>query len=92
MNPSIVSADQTGTLSQNSMSVVTGSISIHAKFIRNLKENRVCTNTPDQEQDQPREQDLAEVANEPRVNWKHADDFSMERGDINMILSPQLKH
>jgi len=91
-NASVICTDKTGTLTQNNMSVVAGSIGIHAKFVRNLKENRARTNAPDQEQDQPREQDVTEVANEPQLNRKHADDFSMEQGDINTILSPQLKH
>ena len=35
---------------------------------------------------------MTEVAtDEPQVNWKHADDFPIEQGDINTILSPQLK-
>jgi Ca2+-transporting ATPase len=96
-NASVVCTDKTGTLTQNVMSVVAGSIGIHAKFVRNLKENKARTNAPDreqdqpQEQDQPLEQDVTEVADEPRANRKHADDFSIEQGDINTILSPQLK-
>ena len=49
----VCQSQQTGTLTQNVMSVVAGSIGIHAKFIRNLEENKAHTNTPDQEQDQP---------------------------------------
>ena len=73
------------------MSVVAGSIGIHAKFVRNLKENKARTNAPDQEQDQPQEQDVTEATDEPQVNRTHADDFSIEQSDINTILSPQLK-
>jgi len=90
-NASVVCTDKTGTLTQNVMSVVAGSIGIHAKFVRNLKDNKARTNAPDQEQDQPKEQDVTEVTDEPQVNRKHADDFSIEQGDINTILSPQLK-
>jgi len=89
-NASVVCTDKTGTLTQNVMSVVAGSIGIHAKFVRNLKENKARTNAPDQEQDQPQEQDVTD-ADELQVNRKHADDFSIEQDDINTILSPQLK-
>jgi len=90
-NASVVCTDKTGTLTQNVMSVVAGSIGIHAKFVRNLKDNKARTNAPDQEQDQPQEQDVTEANDEPQVNRKHADDFSIEQGDINTYLSPQLK-
>ena len=97
-NASVVCTDKTGTLTQNAMSVVAGSIGIHAKFVRNLKDNKARSNAPDQEQDQPleqdqpQEQDVTEVAtDEPQANRKHADDFSIEQGDINTILSPQLR-
>ncbi|KAF9644891.1 Ca-transporting ATPase, partial [Thelephora ganbajun] len=90
-NASVVCTDKTGTLTQNAMSVVAGSIGIHAKFVRNLKENKARTNAPDQGQDQPQEQGAIEPADGPQVNRKHAHDFSIEQGDINTILSPQLK-
>jgi len=86
-NTSVVCTDKTGTLTQNVMNVVAGSIGIHAKFIRNLKDNKGHANTPDQEQNQPKERDTIE----PQVDRIHADDFSIEQGDINAILSPQLK-
>ena len=47
------------------MSVVAGSIGIHTKVVRNLKDNEACTNAPDQEQDQPQEQDMTEATDEP---------------------------
>ena len=91
-NASVVCTDKTGTLTQNVMSVVAGSIGIHAKFVRNLKDNKARTNAPDQNQDQPQEQDVTEATDKPQVNRKHADDFSIEQGNINTILPPQLKH
>ena len=90
-NASVVCTDKTGTLTQNLMSVVAGSIGIHAKFVRNLKENKARTNAPDQGQAQPQEQDVTEAASGSQVNRKHADDFSIEQRDINTILSPQLR-
>jgi Ca2+-transporting ATPase len=38
-NASVVCTDKTGTLTQNSMTVVAGSVGIHAKFVRELGEN-----------------------------------------------------
>ena len=90
-NASVVCTDKTGTLTQNVMSIVAGSIGIHAKFIRNLKDNKARTNAPAQEQDQPQDQDLTEAADESQVNRKQAYDFATEQGDINTILYPQLK-
>ena len=91
VNASIVCTDKTGTLTQNVMRVVAGSIGIHTKSVCNLKENKARANAPDWGQDRPREQDVTKTAGEPQVNQKHADDFSIEQGDINTILSPQLK-
>ena len=90
-NASVVCTDKTGTLTQNVMSIVAGSIGIHAKLVRNLKENKARTNAPYQEQDQPQEQDVTDAADEPQANRKHADDFSIEQDNINTILSPHLK-
>ncbi|KAJ7475762.1 calcium-transporting ATPase [Mycena latifolia] len=43
-NASVVCTDKTGTLTQNSMTVVAGSVGIHAKFVRRLEENVARTN------------------------------------------------
>ncbi|KAF8160939.1 hypothetical protein B0H34DRAFT_358768 [Crassisporium funariophilum] len=43
-NTSVICTDKTGTLTQNSMTVVAGSVGIHAKFIRQLDENTQRTN------------------------------------------------
>ncbi|KAJ6501168.1 Ca-transporting ATPase, partial [Mycena vitilis] len=44
-NASVVCTDKTGTLTQNVMTVVAGSIGIHANFVRHLKSNVARTNT-----------------------------------------------
>ena len=87
----VVCTNKTGVLTQNIMGVVAGSIGVHAKFVRNLKDNKARTNAPDQDQDQLKDQDVTEAAEGPQLNRKHADDFSIEQGDINTILFPQLK-
>jgi len=43
-NASVVCTDKTGTLTQNSMTVVAGSVGIHAKFVRGLGENATRSN------------------------------------------------
>ncbi|KAJ7494644.1 Ca-transporting ATPase [Mycena galericulata] len=43
-NASVVCTDKTGTLTQNVMTVVAGSVGIHAKFVRHLEDNGARTN------------------------------------------------
>ncbi|KAI9458771.1 calcium-translocating P-type ATPase [Russula earlei] len=38
-NASVICTDKTGTLTQNEMSVVAGSVGVHVKFVRNLEEH-----------------------------------------------------
>ena len=91
-NASVVCTGKTGTLTQNVMSVIAGSIRTHAKFVRNLKGSKAHMNTPDREQGQkPQGEDIAGVAGGLPTDRKHAGDLSIERGDINTILSPQLE-
>jgi Ca2+-transporting ATPase len=92
-NAPVVCTDKTGTLTQNVMTVVAGSIGVHGKFARNLKDNKNRTNAPNQAQDcdLPPEQDITEVADEPHIDCKDADDFSIDQSQISSILSPQLR-
>jgi Ca2+-transporting ATPase len=46
-NASVVCTDKTGTLTQNEMTVVAGSVGVHAKFVRGLAENAARTNADD---------------------------------------------
>lgn len=46
-NASVVCTDKTGTLTQNVMTVVAGSVGIHAKFVANLADNAARTNAED---------------------------------------------
>jgi len=94
-NASVVCTDKTGTLTQNSMTVVAGSIGIHAKFVNNLEENKARTNAPDHHPEPAVEKDITD-ANEIKERQqslvrKHADDFSLEQSNVNTVLSPQLK-
>jgi P-type Ca2+ transporter type 2C len=79
-NASVVCTDKTGTLTQNIMTVVAGSVGIHAKFVRQLEENAARTNADEtDEQTEPRER-------------KHKDDFSIDQTRLNTILPPPLKN
>ncbi|KAF8896568.1 calcium-transporting ATPase [Infundibulicybe gibba] len=46
-NASVVCTDKTGTLTQNVMTVVAGSVGIHGKFVRQLEDNHARTNADD---------------------------------------------
>jgi Ca2+-transporting ATPase len=43
-NASVVATDKTGRLTLNEMTIVAGSVAVHAKFVRRLKENAAHTN------------------------------------------------
>ncbi|KAK7051078.1 plasma membrane calcium [Paramarasmius palmivorus] len=81
-NCSVICTDKTGTLTVNDMTVVAGSVGIHAKFVRGLEENVGRTNAGDRKS----------VDGEGEVAArKHKDDFSIDQSDLNSILSPQLR-
>ena len=92
VNASVLCTAKAGTLTQDSMSVVPDSMGIHDKDLWNLEEHQDCANTPDQDQDQPQGQGITETTDEPQVNCKYADEFSIDNSEINVILSPQLSH
>jgi Ca2+-transporting ATPase len=46
---SVICTNKTGTLTQNAMTLVAGSVGIHAKFIRFLDENSSRTNAEETE-------------------------------------------
>ena len=56
-NASVVCTDKTGTLTQNEMTVVAGSVGIHAKFVRRLDENP--TRAGDKQRSGPNSRDFA---------------------------------
>ncbi|KAG6375197.1 hypothetical protein JVT61DRAFT_3408 [Boletus reticuloceps] len=81
-NASVICTDKTGTLTQNAMTVVAGSIGIHTKLVRQLQHNRSRTN----------------VVNEHRSRRstdsgisRHIQDFSVDQSQIDTVLSPQLR-
>jgi Ca2+-transporting ATPase len=80
-NASVICTDKTGTLTTNSMSVVAGSVGIHAKFVRNLDENAARTNAEETEQS-PSGTEIAR---------KHPLDFSIDQAQLNIVLSRQIQ-
>ena len=81
-NASVVCTDKTGTLTQNVMTVVAGSIGIHGKFVRKLEDNQARTNAGEE---------VAEDSPQPTGSRKHPDDFSIDQTELNNIMSPQLR-
>ena len=78
-NASVICTDKTGTLTQNSMTVVAGSVGIHAKFVQRLEDNQARTNANEQ----------AGVKETP--GKKHPEDFSIDQSNLNTVLSPALR-
>ncbi|TFK49949.1 calcium-translocating P-type ATPase [Heliocybe sulcata] len=77
-NASVVCTDKTGTLTQNVMTVVAGSVGIHAKFVKRLEENQARTNADE------------EVEGAAQKKRRHADDFSIDETELQGVLSPPL--
>lgn len=85
-NASVVCTDKTGTLTQNEMTVVAGSVGIHAKFVQHLAENQARTNAGD-----ARERGAPETNEERERRRKHPNDFSLDQAQLGEVLSPALR-
>ncbi|KAG2361782.1 hypothetical protein BDR07DRAFT_1485475 [Suillus spraguei] len=79
-NSSVICTDKTGTLTCNVMSVVAGSIGIHAKFVRKLEANQARTNA-----NRSPSPHRSSGSKAPR------DDFSIDQSMLNTVLSPPLR-
>ncbi|GJE94582.1 cation-translocating P-type ATPase [Phanerochaete sordida] len=80
-NASVVCTDKTGTLTQNEMTVVAGSLGIHCKFVHHLDENKSRTNAGEE----------PGVKSSDASRRKHCDDFSIDQTELNDVLSDSLK-
>ncbi|KAI0359713.1 calcium-translocating P-type ATPase [Trametes cingulata] len=78
-NASVICTDKTGTLTQNVMTVVAGSVGIHCKFVHRLQDNMARTNA----EEEPGVKDAG--------SRKHAQDFSIDQEQLNDTLSPALR-
>lgn len=74
-NASVVCTDKTGTLTENVMTVVAGSVGIHCKFVHRLDENKSRTNARDQTE----------------CDRKHSRDFSVDQTELASCLDPSLQ-
>ncbi|KAF8150651.1 calcium-transporting ATPase [Crassisporium funariophilum] len=81
-NASVICTDKTGTLTQNSMTVVAGSVGIHAKFVRQLDENAQRTNADETEKS----------TSGTQLVRKHDKDFSVDQSQLSTVLSPALQY
>lgn len=79
-NASVVCTDKTGTLTQNAMTVVAGSIGIHCKFVHKLSDNQARTNAGEEA-----------GVKLSAVSRKHVDDFSIDQTGLNDTLSPAVQ-
>ncbi|KAF8638702.1 hypothetical protein AX17_001997 [Amanita inopinata Kibby_2008] len=77
-NASVICTDKTGTLTQNRMTVVAGSVGVHAKFVRQLKNNASRTNATEEHQNST-------------GTRKFPEDFSIDQTKLNTVLSPLLR-
>ncbi len=84
-NASVVCTDKTGTLTMNEMSVVAGSVGIHAKFVRRWKENEGRANVQE-------EAGLSkEKMEEGRRRRKHPDDFAIDQSELGVCMGRALE-
>lgn len=88
-NATVICTDKTGTLTQNKMSVVAGSIGIHLKFADRLAENATRTNANDDRD--PEKINSEEKQLEAAPSRQGRLDFSTDMTDINKHISPSLR-
>jgi Ca2+-transporting ATPase len=81
-NASVICTDKTGTLTQNEMSVVAGSVGVNCKFVRLLHENATRTNAEETEQSSSTGQTVR----------KHNEDFSVDQSQLNDSIPPAVRH
>jgi Ca2+-transporting ATPase len=81
-NANVICTD-TSTLTQNSMTVVAGSVGIHAKFVRNLRENQARSNGDELRGSTP-------GTSQTRLR-NHRDVFSLDQAQLGTALTPQLR-
>ncbi|KAH7105050.1 calcium-translocating P-type ATPase [Auriculariales sp. MPI-PUGE-AT-0066] len=92
-NASVICTDKTGTLTQNLMTVVAGSIGVHGKFVYDLENNKARTNAGDVKADSPDDVEKAS-GSMPTITVSAAQDtpspsdFSIDQTAIGQITSP----
>jgi Ca2+-transporting ATPase len=74
-NSTVVCTDKTGTLTQNAMTVVAGSVGVHGKFVRRIDEN--VGRSP--------------VEKAGTSDKKFRDDFAFDMKELDSVLNPAQK-
>ena len=74
-NSTVVCTDKTGTLTQNAMTVVAGSVGVHGKFVRQIDENV----------------ERSPVEKAGASDKKFRDDFAYDMKELNSVLNPAQK-
>ncbi|KAG6857238.1 hypothetical protein H0H87_007657 [Tephrocybe sp. NHM501043] len=82
-NTSVVCTDKTGTLTQNIMTVVAGSVGVHAKFVRCLQENSARHNADGK--------DIDDFDSLPNATTRKCHDFAIDQTSLSNFLSPALR-
>ncbi|KAI0312928.1 hypothetical protein OF83DRAFT_1143615, partial [Amylostereum chailletii] len=80
-NSSVVCTDKTGTLTQNEMTVVAGSVGVHGKFVRENNQDRHNADSMNKNREQA--SDSGER--------KHKMDFALDLADLDTVISPALR-
>lgn len=93
-NANVICTDKTGTLTQNKMSVVAGSIGVHCKFVESLAEHGDRVNANDDlkaEGGEAAEGQEAPSASAPPPRREGRLDFSADMADVSKIINPALR-
>ncbi|KAG6809940.1 hypothetical protein H0H92_014006 [Tricholoma furcatifolium] len=91
-NASVVCTNKTGMLTQNAMAVVAGSIGVHAKFVRDLKDNSGRHDTDSKCGDVPPPgHDNADAKKDGVQPQRKNRAFSIDQARLNDVLSPALR-
>jgi len=92
-NTTVVCTDKTGTLTQNVMTVVAGSVGVHLKFADRLSENEGRTNANDNREKEGKE--TCTVSSAQRQSHLHQPknrtDFSLDMQDISKVVTSPLQ-
>lgn len=87
-NATVICTDKTGTLTQNKMSVVAGSIGVHLKFVDRLAEHGDRVNANDDLKDHAKDEEETRLQPLKRAGRL---DFSSDMADISKLMNPALR-